>query len=351
MKALSKIGSALRNPVYADDCTTGSVRISYARMLIEIDITKPLPRRVKMQDPTGKTIEQEISYDWEPTYCNKCLKIGHNCNENRIQQPRKMAYQGRVNKGKQVWQRTNRDGSKDNKQEKKQTKKPGTIKPPENGPMQVAIVKKLEEARWITVSGKSSARMAKAKQVEKQTLAGSNGFQSLGSDQAINEPGTSSMQMRSYGVQELGLNKAYKQKEIKEFIKENKKAVIALVEHRIKEQKASCIIKKIAPGWQWLSNYSNNNKSRIWVIWDPRIFVFEPTEIDEQIIHWQIRTHSKIHSLQQGPWLAMRDFNAVLNGQDRHHVTMIQDMETKDFREFMNDTEMNELHTVGRDYT
>ncbi|XP_075083608.1 uncharacterized protein LOC142167344 [Nicotiana tabacum] len=63
MKALSKIGSALGNPVYAGDCTTGIVRISYARILIEIDITKPLPRRVKLQDPMGKTIEQEITYD------------------------------------------------------------------------------------------------------------------------------------------------------------------------------------------------------------------------------------------------------------------------------------------------
>ncbi|XP_075083445.1 uncharacterized protein LOC142167184 [Nicotiana tabacum] len=63
MKALSKIGSALENPMYANDCTTGTVRISYARMLIEMDITKPLPRRVKMQDPMGNTIEQQISYD------------------------------------------------------------------------------------------------------------------------------------------------------------------------------------------------------------------------------------------------------------------------------------------------
>ncbi|XP_009766992.2 uncharacterized protein [Nicotiana sylvestris] len=58
----------------------------------------------------------------------------------------------------------------------------------------------------------------------------------------------------------------------------------------------------------------------------------------------------QIHSLQQGPWLAMRDFNVVFS-QDRQHGTMIQDMETKDFREFMNDTGMNELPSVGRGYT
>ncbi|XP_075096595.1 uncharacterized protein LOC142174657 [Nicotiana tabacum] len=220
MKALSKIGSALGNPVYADDFTTSTVIISYARMLIEMDITKPLPRRVKMQDPMGNKIEQEI----------------------RI-------------------------------------------------------------------------------------------------EQATNEPGTSSMQLRSYGAQEMYQDT--------QFI-------------------------------PWISNFSNNNKSRTWVLWDLKIFDFEPTDIDDQIIHGQVRTHSRllafgftsiyglhtikdrlsmwqklrqINSLQQGPWLAMGDFNAVLNSQDRQHSTIIQDMETKDFREFMSDTGMNELPSIGWDYT
>ncbi|XP_070014729.1 uncharacterized protein [Nicotiana sylvestris] len=175
-----------------------------------------------------------------------------------------------------------------------------------------------------------------------------------------------------------GFNKAYKQKKTKEFIKQNKKAVITLVEHRIKEQKATGITNKIAPGWQWISNFSSNNKSRIWILWDPRIFEFEPIDIDCQYIHGQVRTHSRllafgfttiyflytikdtlsmwqklrqINSIQQGPWLAMGDFNSVLNSQDRQHGTIIQDVETKDFREFMSDTSMNELPTMGRDYT
>ncbi|XP_075083607.1 uncharacterized protein LOC142167343 [Nicotiana tabacum] len=47
----------------------------------------------------------------------------------------------------------------------------------------------------------------------------------------------------------------------------------------------------------------------------------------------------------------MGDFNSVLNSQDRQHGTIIHDMETKDFREFMNDIGMNELSNMGRDYT
>ncbi|XP_019248547.1 PREDICTED: uncharacterized protein LOC109227808 [Nicotiana attenuata] len=145
MKALSKLGSALGNPVYADECTTESI--------IEMDVTLPLPRNVKLQDPKGKIIQQEITYDWELSFCAKCLKIGHDCNEQGAK-------------------------TKDNE---KQGKDDG----------------------WITVLGKSAARAAKAKQNEEQSLVGNNGFQSLRNDQANSDPGTSCMQMGSGGVQEL----------------------------------------------------------------------------------------------------------------------------------------------------
>ncbi|XP_019261589.1 PREDICTED: uncharacterized protein LOC109239475 [Nicotiana attenuata] len=175
-----------------------------------------------------------------------------------------------------------------------------------------------------------------------------------------------------------GLNKTYKQNEVLEFIKGNNKAIIALVEHRVKEHKTNKVIKKIASGWKWTSNSSTRHKSRIWVIWDPRIYTFEPVEVDEQLIHGQIRIISKsitfgfsaiyglhtikdrlnlwkklrqIHSMQQGPWLAMGDYNAVLHAQDRQHGSEIQDVKTKDFKEYMNDTGMNELQYVGRNYT
>ncbi|XP_019267526.1 PREDICTED: uncharacterized protein LOC109244827 [Nicotiana attenuata] len=59
----------------------------------------------------------------------------------------------------------------------------------------------------------------------------------------------------------------------------------------------------------------------------------------------------RINSNQQGPWLAMGDFNAVLHVTDRQHGSEVQDMEVKDFKEYMMDTGMNELQSVGRGYT
>ncbi|XP_019239744.1 PREDICTED: uncharacterized protein LOC109219729 [Nicotiana attenuata] len=77
-KSLCKISSGLGTPVYADECTTKIARISYARVLIEMDITRPLPTSIAVQDPKGGVFEQEVQYNWEPEYCASCLKIGHN---------------------------------------------------------------------------------------------------------------------------------------------------------------------------------------------------------------------------------------------------------------------------------
>ncbi|XP_019267318.1 PREDICTED: uncharacterized protein LOC109244650 [Nicotiana attenuata] len=122
MTALSKIESALGNPIYADECMTGAVRISYARLLVEMDITKPLPGQVKLQDPKGKEMMQVVEYDWEPKYCSKCLKIGHDYAENRkpMQQQRNIQ-QKKANKGRMIWVRADKEEGNENK-EKDQTK-------------------------------------------------------------------------------------------------------------------------------------------------------------------------------------------------------------------------------------
>lgn len=62
-QALSKIGSGLGKPLYADACTTMADRVSYAMMLIEMDITRPLPGLIKLHDPKGMVIEQIVQYD------------------------------------------------------------------------------------------------------------------------------------------------------------------------------------------------------------------------------------------------------------------------------------------------
>ena len=66
-------------PLFADECTTKQTRISYGRMLIEVDVTKAIPQQITVADPNGRTFVQEVVMEWKPQYCDKCQKIGHQC--------------------------------------------------------------------------------------------------------------------------------------------------------------------------------------------------------------------------------------------------------------------------------
>lgn len=60
---LSKIGSKLGQPLYVDECTTQASRITFARIMVEMDVTKELPKEVKIQDARRKIFEQRVVYE------------------------------------------------------------------------------------------------------------------------------------------------------------------------------------------------------------------------------------------------------------------------------------------------
>jgi hypothetical protein len=78
-RSLSKIGSALGNPLVTDECTAHKLRISYARMLVEVDVTQALPQDITIRDNEGNTMKQPVEYEWRPLLCDRCQKLGHIC--------------------------------------------------------------------------------------------------------------------------------------------------------------------------------------------------------------------------------------------------------------------------------
>ncbi|CAJ2631940.1 unnamed protein product [Trifolium pratense] len=79
VKSLSKIGSALGTPLVTDECTANKFRISYARILVEVDITQELATEITIKDSEGGRMKQPVEYEWKPTFCDKCQKFGHQC--------------------------------------------------------------------------------------------------------------------------------------------------------------------------------------------------------------------------------------------------------------------------------
>lgn len=52
--SLSRIGSLLGVPLWADTCTSKQLRVSFARLLIEVDVTVPLPESISVAAPNGQ---------------------------------------------------------------------------------------------------------------------------------------------------------------------------------------------------------------------------------------------------------------------------------------------------------
>ncbi|WMV29972.1 hypothetical protein MTR67_023357 [Solanum verrucosum] len=75
-EALSKVASAVGKPLYTDRYTIEMNRISYARVLVEVDISQPLVEIVTLDTPHG-SFQQDVNYEWRPKFCSDCLKFGH----------------------------------------------------------------------------------------------------------------------------------------------------------------------------------------------------------------------------------------------------------------------------------
>lgn len=69
---LGRIASCLGKPVCTDRLAAKCERIPYARVLIEMDITQPLPDELTLEQPDGKIRMQTVEYEWKPVFCQEC---------------------------------------------------------------------------------------------------------------------------------------------------------------------------------------------------------------------------------------------------------------------------------------
>ncbi|KAI5666267.1 hypothetical protein M9H77_16120 [Catharanthus roseus] len=77
-KLLGKICSEVGDPICTDAMTSRKERISYARVLVNVDLAKDLTTEVKLNLPNGKKRMQLITYENLPKFCSVCKLVGHN---------------------------------------------------------------------------------------------------------------------------------------------------------------------------------------------------------------------------------------------------------------------------------
>lgn len=71
-------------PIYCDDHTTNMTRLSYARVLIEVDLLLDLPTSVNVVLLNGIFLSQQVMFEALPRFYKYCRVLGHTistCNE------------------------------------------------------------------------------------------------------------------------------------------------------------------------------------------------------------------------------------------------------------------------------
>ena len=76
-RALSKIASRIGKPITTDKMTFTKERLSFARVMVEVDASKELISSVEIKLPTGDSYNQEVVFEVSPKYCKKCKVFGH----------------------------------------------------------------------------------------------------------------------------------------------------------------------------------------------------------------------------------------------------------------------------------
>ncbi|KAK1277773.1 hypothetical protein QJS04_geneDACA022161 [Acorus gramineus] len=75
--SLSRIGSTIGVPLYANSATLRCTRASYARICVEVQASKILPGSVLVEVSPGHRETFKIDYDWKSIACHFCQTFGH----------------------------------------------------------------------------------------------------------------------------------------------------------------------------------------------------------------------------------------------------------------------------------
>lgn len=63
-------------PLFTDECTSKKQRVTFARLLIEVDVTKELHKAISIEDINGSNIEQKVHFEWAPLIALNVMLLG-----------------------------------------------------------------------------------------------------------------------------------------------------------------------------------------------------------------------------------------------------------------------------------
>ncbi|XP_062094228.1 uncharacterized protein LOC133800288 [Humulus lupulus] len=74
---LSALVSTIGKPIMIDKITKDRSMIKFAQILVDMEISESLPKYISYINERGQVVDQLIDYEWLPTKCSQCKKLGH----------------------------------------------------------------------------------------------------------------------------------------------------------------------------------------------------------------------------------------------------------------------------------
>ncbi|XP_074293052.1 uncharacterized protein LOC141619952 [Silene latifolia] len=335
---LSKMASKIGKPLFADLNTTCKTKLSFARILVEADVSATLPDEIVLNTPFHGQTVQRIIYEWLPFHCSGCGKLGHKLNSCKWHQP------------------TSSDPKKVYKAKPSSNPIPPSVPQPEvelgsvchelggtsDGQIEDATPEHVQEqpvhlAGSSHVQGDGSSSLTTEMHSECHVL-GSHSPQHAGSPRVVDRrsqiakkrdcteaehsdnhsdvpltenrfdslsvenehsdatlvdkepPDKISHKISSWNIR--GCNDPLKQQEIRDFLWSNKLDVLGVLETRVKKKNAGNIIKNNFSQYSVICNYDCHYNGRIWLIFNPATVTVTPILSNAQFIHCAINHHA-----------------------------------------------------------
>ncbi|XP_074267052.1 uncharacterized protein LOC141590354 [Silene latifolia] len=295
---LSKMASKIGKPFFADLNTTCKTKLSFARILVEADVSATLPDQIVLNTPF-----------------HGCGKLGHQIGSCKWHQPKPRRDPKKVYRAKpasdpippSVPQPEAALGSVCHKLGGTSTSQAEITKP---DPVQGNPVPSTGPSHGQAVVSSSLAAEMHSECHE----LGQQSPQHVGSPRMwrrnllIKYP----MKISSWNIR--GCNDHLKQQEISDFLWRNKLDVFGVLKTRIKEKKAGNLIKNKFSKYSVICNYDFHYNGRIWLIYNPTTVIVTPLISHAQFIHCAITHHatSKQIFLTMDfvtSWVLLGDFN------------------------------------------
>ena len=87
LRCLSKLASVLGKPIQCDKLTSTKERLSYARVLVEVDLLADLRSSKNVVLPNESPLIQRVIYETLPKFCKHCRVLGHStgaCSKGKV---------------------------------------------------------------------------------------------------------------------------------------------------------------------------------------------------------------------------------------------------------------------------